>query len=132
MTAAWTATNLIRSNKRKVSMNKFDELTQAMAQSVTRRGALKQFSLGLAGMALACFGLASRAEAGPKGSACSCTSDADCNGNSYCAEGICLPSWCGATSCCCVSKGKRCGTARPTCDPRWASCQSFCAFQCAF
>ena len=44
--------------------NKFDELTKAMAQSVTRRGALKQFGVGLAGMALACFGLASNARAG--------------------------------------------------------------------
>jgi hypothetical protein len=33
----------------------FDELTKSMARSVTRRAALKQFSLGLAGMALACF-----------------------------------------------------------------------------
>ena len=43
--------------------NKFDELTKSMAQSVTRRGALKKFGIGLAGMALACFGLANRAEA---------------------------------------------------------------------
>ena len=43
--------------------NKFDELTKAMAQSVTRRGALKKFGVGLAGMALACFGLASKAKA---------------------------------------------------------------------
>jgi len=43
--------------------NQFDELTKSMAQSVTRRGALKRFGLGLAGMALACFGLASRARA---------------------------------------------------------------------
>src|SRR5262245_1394477 len=43
--------------------NKFDELTKSMAQSVTRRGALKRFGLGLAGMALACFGLASKAGA---------------------------------------------------------------------
>src|SRR5438477_832318 len=32
---------------------KFDELTKSMAQSVTRRAALKKFGLGLAGMALA-------------------------------------------------------------------------------
>ena len=42
---------------------KFDELTKAMAQSVTRRAALKQFGAGLAGMALACFGLSNQAEA---------------------------------------------------------------------
>jgi hypothetical protein len=36
---------------------KFDELTKSLARSVTRRGALKKFGLGLAGMALARFGL---------------------------------------------------------------------------
>ena len=45
--------------------NQFDELTKGIAQSVTRRGALKKFGLGLAGMALACFGLAHNAQAGP-------------------------------------------------------------------
>jgi len=44
--------------------NKFDELTKSLAQSVTRRAALKRFGVGLAGMALACFGLASKAGAG--------------------------------------------------------------------
>jgi hypothetical protein len=43
--------------------NQFDELTKSLAQSVTRRGALKKFGVGLAGMALACFGLANKAEA---------------------------------------------------------------------
>jgi hypothetical protein len=43
--------------------NKFDELTKSMAQSVTRRGALKKFGVGLAGIALACFGLPRRAKA---------------------------------------------------------------------
>src|SRR5258708_6921162 len=43
--------------------NKFDELAKGMAQSVTRRAALKKFSAGLAGMALACFGLANTAAA---------------------------------------------------------------------
>ena len=57
------------------SMNhKFDELTKSMAQSVTRRAALKKFGLGLAGMALACFGLANKAEAKngclPSGTSC--------------------------------------------------------------
>jgi hypothetical protein len=44
--------------------NQFDELTKLIAQSVTRRAALKKFGLGLVGMALACFGVASKAEAG--------------------------------------------------------------------
>jgi len=39
------------------------ELTKSVAQSVTRRAALQKFGLGLAGMALACFGLANMAQA---------------------------------------------------------------------
>jgi len=50
--------------------NKFDELTKQMAQSVTRRAALKKFGISLAGMALACFGLAGRAQADPKKKNC--------------------------------------------------------------
>jgi hypothetical protein len=37
--------------------NKCDEITRSMAQSVTRRGALKRLGLGAAGLALAKFGL---------------------------------------------------------------------------
>ena len=37
--------------------NKFDELTKSLAQPVTRRTALKKFGVGLAGVALARFGL---------------------------------------------------------------------------
>jgi hypothetical protein len=44
--------------------NKFDELAKGLAHSATRRQAFKKFGLGLAGMALACFGLAERAQAG--------------------------------------------------------------------
>ena len=43
--------------------NKLDELTTSLAQSVTRRAVLQKFGAGLAGMALACFGLASKAGA---------------------------------------------------------------------
>ena len=43
--------------------NKFDELAKGMAQSVTRRGALKKFGVGLAGIALAWLGLENSAEA---------------------------------------------------------------------
>ena len=43
--------------------NKFDELTKSLAQSVTRRGALKKFGAGVTGMVLAAFGLAKKAEA---------------------------------------------------------------------
>ena len=47
--------------------NQFDELAKSLAQSVTRRGALKKFGLGLAGIALASLGLANKAEANPNG-----------------------------------------------------------------
>ena len=50
--------------------NQFDELTKSLAQSVTRRAALKKFGVGLAGMALACFGLANKAQADPKSPTC--------------------------------------------------------------
>jgi len=65
--------------------NNFDELTKSMAQSVTRRAALKKFGLGLTGMALACFGLANKGEAGrckPGG--------ANCHDNSECCSGYCF------------------------------------------
>jgi hypothetical protein len=50
--------------------NKFDELTKSLAQSVTRRAAFKKLGVGLAGMALVCIGLASKAEAAKGGSGC--------------------------------------------------------------
>ncbi len=40
---------------------KFDQLAKGLAQSATRRQALKRFGVGLAGMALACFGLPNKA-----------------------------------------------------------------------
>src|SRR6266566_281954 len=46
--------------------NKFDELTKGLAQSVTRRGALKNFGVGLAGIVLITLGFARRAEAGTR------------------------------------------------------------------
>ena len=45
--------------------DKFDELAKGLAQSVTRRGALKKFGVGLAGITLAALGLANEAKAGP-------------------------------------------------------------------
>ena len=66
--------------------NKFDELTKSMAQSVTRRAALKKFGVGLAGMALACFGLADAAKAGK----IKCLRPGQsCTSNSECCSGIC-------------------------------------------
>ena len=49
--------------KGKIVNHKFDELTKRLTQSVTHRSALKQFGVGLAGMALACIGLANKVEA---------------------------------------------------------------------
>lgn len=46
--------------------NKFDELTKCIAQSVTRRAALKKFGLGLAGMTLAALLVMPSAAADPK------------------------------------------------------------------
>jgi len=43
--------------------NQFDELTKGMARSVTRRAALKKFGVALAGIPLACFGLATLLQA---------------------------------------------------------------------
>ena len=69
---------------------RFDELTKSMTQSVTRRAALKKSGVGLAGMALACLGLANQAEAArggclPKGKKCRTNSD--------CCSGSCLPNF---------------------------------------
>ena len=52
--------------------NQFDELAKGLAQSVTRRGALKKFGLGLAGIALAAVGLANKAEAKKPPFRCNC------------------------------------------------------------
>ena len=65
--------------------NKFDELTKSMAQSLTRRGALKKLGVGLGGMVLACFGLANRAEAAKH-----CVTIADCGGVGACVNGLCI------------------------------------------
>ena len=65
---------------------KFDELTKSIAQSVTRRAALKKFGVGLAGMALAAFGLAnkSQAQTGCLPAGYGCKNDRDCcSGNCY-------------------------------------------------
>ena len=69
--------------------NKFDELAKGLAQSTTRRQALKKFGVGLAGMALACFGLAGVAEAAAciqAGGICGADAKHKC-----CKGLICLP-----------------------------------------
>lgn len=54
--------------------DKFDELTKSVAQSVTRRGALKRFGVGLAGLALALLGVPNVAQADPPRFHCHCGS----------------------------------------------------------
>ena len=77
--------------------NQFDELTKGLAHSVTRRAALKKFGVGLAGMALACFGLASKAEAA-KGGNCK-PSGALCSKGSQCCSGFCWALYKGHNTC---------------------------------
>lgn len=67
--------------------NEFDDLAKGLAQSVTRRQALKKFSVGLAGMAVACLGLTAKAHAKtclPNGSRC--------GSDNECCSGVCTPN----------------------------------------
>jgi hypothetical protein len=90
--------------------NQFDELTKSMAQSDTRRAALKKFGLGLAGMALACLGLTNKARAGQR-----CSAHVDCPiDNPHCCKG----------------KKGHCATFTCTTDPYWSSDQAYCVFNC--
>ena len=76
--------------------NQFDELTKSLTQSVTRRAALKKFGVGLAGMALACFGLANKAKARLVPNYCNvCMQNCKASGGSekYCKEAC--HDWCG-------------------------------------
>jgi hypothetical protein len=113
---------------------KFDELTKAMAQSVTRRAALKKFGVGLAGMALACFGVANKGLAGKVNT---CTTNADCHRGEVCCNGLCeagIPDWCDQTTnpCCCgwdsFKKGRGCGTFLPSCNVDYQYCIAYCGF----
>jgi hypothetical protein len=68
--------------------DKFDELAKGLAQSATRRQALKKFGVGLVGTALACFGLANSVKAAkggckPAGSKCRTSQ------SRLCCSGIC-------------------------------------------
>src|SRR5262249_36519072 len=110
--------------------NQFDELTKSLAQSVTRRAALKKFGVGLVGMALACFGLANKAEAAKR----RCAGDADCHRGEVCCNGYCepgIPDWCDTTTngCCCGDgqhKRDRCHSYLPSCNPNSFDCANFC------
>ena len=98
--------------------NQFDELTKSMAQSVTRRAALKRFGVGLAGMVLACFGLATSGKAAPT---TSCATDSDCNPTGdfgyLCCNGRCV-SW---------YSDKNCGACGRVC-PHGTKCRAIFGF----
>jgi hypothetical protein len=111
--------------------NSFDALTKSIAQSVTRRAALKKFGAGVAGIVLAAFGLANNARADKVKP---CASDLDCASGTVCCQGTCWdrPSWCDpTTSCCCYCAGKgknRYGaTALTPCDLSYSSCSATCS-----
>ncbi len=67
--------------------NKFDELTKSMAQTVSRRQALRRFGFGIGAMALACFGLANKAHAyrvcKPRDCSPPCPKGLQCAGDPY-------------------------------------------------
>jgi hypothetical protein len=73
--------------------DKFDELAKRIAQSLTRRQALSRLGFGLAGMALACFGLANQARA-----ATCLPSGYPCQGGNDCCSGKCQPEGSGDSS----------------------------------
>jgi len=99
---------------RKSMNNHFDELTKSLAQSVTRRAALKKFGLGLAGMALTFFGLTNGASASPDNLQ-PCTTAPDCGKNQVCLNGYC------ATPC----------INRKDCPGRLVCCFGYCS-RCQF
>ena|SRR5438552_3020608 len=75
-------------HERKNMNHQFDELTKGLAQSVTRRAALKKFGVGLAGMALACLGLTNKAEANWK--TCLPSGTYGCRHNGDCCSKQCV------------------------------------------
>ena len=78
---------------------KFDELAKGLAQSGSRRQALKKFGIGLAGMALACFGLVNRAEAAKKSSTCNPLNHANCPHGLFCCKDVAGPGYVCASAC---------------------------------
>jgi len=101
--------------------NQFDELAKGLAQSVTRRQALKRFGVGLASMALACFGLANKGAADPK---TTCLRPGQpCTSNSECCSGICYNDGFGPVCLCSTDadcKGIKVGNSKTIC------CYGYC------
>jgi len=97
--------------------NKFDDLAKGLAQSVTRRQALRRFGAGLAASLLASMGLGDRALADPQPKPCN--SDADCPDHNVCSSGVCSSS---------AKYHCSCGSPNYGCD-RYASFYD-CVFYC--
>jgi hypothetical protein len=57
---------MVTNKQRKVMNNTFDELARNVAESVSRRQALRRFGAGFVGFVLAWMGLANKVEADPK------------------------------------------------------------------
>jgi hypothetical protein len=97
--------------------DKFDELTKGVAQSVTRRAALKKFGIGLAGMALACLGLANKLGAATNAGYC-VTMASSFEGTEFFFTGVCVNSTTcqEGTSSQCSGKVKRNNIVANTCD----------------
>jgi hypothetical protein len=97
--------------------NHFDELTKTMAQSLTRRAALRKFGIGLAGMALAGSGLANKALATPRTGYC-VTLGTSFEGRSFIYTGICVETTTcrSGTSLQCTGKPKRKSIVANLCD----------------
>jgi hypothetical protein len=85
--------------------DKFDQLAKGVAQSLTRRQALRRFAGGLVGMALAAFTFDARAECLPSGSPCDPGAgpgrNRSCN---KCCSGVptCSTDKAGNTKCVCL------------------------------
>ncbi len=76
--------------------HKFGEFTNTMALVASRREAIKKFGVALAGLALACLGLATKAEARLTASYCNvCMKNCKTSGGSeqYCKQAC--RDWCG-------------------------------------
>ena len=69
--------------------NQFDELAKGLAQSLTRRAALKKFGVGFAGMALASPGLANNSEAAPAPQTACLPRGSMCKSHNDCCSGSC-------------------------------------------
>ena len=97
--------------------SKFDELARGLAQSVTRRGAMRKFGFGIVGIALTSLGLTKKVGADP---ITYCLTDADCPNGKVCSSGICAQRF----------HNCQCHQAGYGCPPDDSFCVSTCAGLC--